>query len=91
MHFSAQSGSGLSVTEYLRCEGLSSSAWYYWRKKIGSVSLASGKHLVPVHVLASDSNHYDCRVALRNGLALEVASGGRWVDLVRQLEQMDAG
>ena len=72
-HFNAQALSGIRVADYLRREGLRSSQWYYWHKKLraGTDDACSASFtLVPIELATPPSFVQEIKVDLPNGLAI---------------------
>jgi len=69
-HFKAQRSSGISVAAYLREQGIRSSQWYYWRKRLRGEP-NQPVSLVPIKVTQEAPRSSHCRVHLPNGIVLE--------------------
>jgi len=85
--FAAQNASGLGVTDYLRHQGIRSSQWYYWRKRLRNQATASTS-LVPVTIAADSAHTHDCRIHLPNGIVLECSGAFEPVQLTQKLLQL---
>ena len=81
-HFASQSTSGLNTTDYIRQEGIGSSQWYYWSKKLRHNS-HSVTTLIPITVQSPVPSPQTVCVKLPNGIAISVGE----VDSVPQLVQ----
>lgn len=82
-HFSAQAASGLNTTDYLRQEGIRSSQWYYWSKKLRQTDSSAVATLIPITVEPPVPSQPSVCVQLPNGIAISVSE----VDSVPQLVQ----
>ena len=67
-HFASQSTSGLNTTDYIRQEGIGSSQWYYWSKKLRHNS-HSVTTLIPITVQSPVPSPQTVCVKLPNGIA----------------------
>ena len=91
-HFNAQTSSGLTTADYLRREGIRSSQWYYWHKKLRSADAdgcCENFTLVPVELDTRTLGAQAIRVDLPNGLTITfppMASPAQWVQSLCHLE-----
>jgi hypothetical protein len=70
-HFAAQAAGDINTASYCRQQGIRSSQWYFWRKKLRAADDSpSGITLVPVKVEPTLSMAPDIRVTLPNGIAV---------------------
>ncbi len=73
-HFLTQHTSGLTIAAYCKRENISSSSWWYWRKRLQNAKPVSADHSVsPVSFLqlpmqALETPKFDC--TLPNGVRL---------------------
>jgi transposase-like protein len=72
-HFAAQAAGGLNTAAYCRQQGIRSSQWYFWRKKLRTTDdNPPGITLVPVKVEPTLSMAPELRVILPNGIVVTV-------------------
>ena len=83
-HFSIHASSGLTVSAYLRREGIRSSQWYYWQKRLRSDAIDASS-LVPVHIVPEYRPAMECRIHLPNGIMLEFGGKFSLPDVLQDL------
>ncbi|MGI9228852.1 MAG: IS66 family insertion sequence element accessory protein TnpA [Gammaproteobacteria bacterium] len=91
--FAAQATSGLTTAAYLRREGIRSSQWYYWHKKLRSpANEGAGITLIPVETRSDRSDllaAQEVRVELPNGIALTFCEVGSCVQMIQALYRLE--
>lgn len=87
-HFAAQSDSGLCTTDYIRQEGIRSSQWYYWVKKLRQTDNDGGATLIPITVQPSVLSRQTVCVQLPNGIAISLADVGSPAQLIQTLYRL---